>query len=77
VDRLLADLEKRRDRLDANTVLLVDEADMVGTRKLARLLEEANRAEAKVILIGDDRQLSSIDAGGGFRGLRLRLGQAS
>jgi conjugative relaxase-like TrwC/TraI family protein len=74
VDRLLGDLEQRRDRLDANTVLLVDEAGMVGTRKLARLLEEANRAEAKVILIGDDRQLSSIDAGGGFRGLRLRLG---
>jgi ATP-dependent exoDNAse (exonuclease V) alpha subunit len=70
----LADLEQRRDRLDANTVLLVDEAGMVGTRKLARLLDYANRAEAKVILIGDDRQLSSIDAGGGFRGLRLRLG---
>jgi conjugative relaxase-like TrwC/TraI family protein len=74
VDRLLADLEQRRDRLDSKTVLLVDEAGMVGTRKLARLLEEAERAAAKVILIGDDRQLSSIDAGGGFRGLRLRLG---
>jgi hypothetical protein len=74
VDRLLGDLEQRRDRLDANTVLLVDEAGMVGTRKLARLLDHANQAEAKVILIGDDRQLSSIDAGGGFRGLRLRLG---
>jgi conjugative relaxase-like TrwC/TraI family protein len=74
VDRLLGDLEQRRDRLDSKTVLLVDEAGMVGTRKLARLLDHANRAEAKVILIGDDRQLSSIDAGGGFRGLRLRLG---
>jgi conjugative relaxase-like TrwC/TraI family protein len=74
VDRLLGDLEQRRDRLDPNTLLLVDEAGMVGTRKLARLLNYANQAEAKVILIGDDRQLSSIDAGGGFRGLRLRLG---
>jgi len=74
VDRLLADLEQHRDRLDANTVLLVDEAGMVGTRKLARLLEHAGQADAKVILVGDDRQLSSIDAGGGFRGLRLRLG---
>jgi hypothetical protein len=74
VDRLLADLEQRRDRLDAKSVLLVDEAGMVGTRKLARLLDHAHQAEAKVILVGDDRQLSSIDAGGGFRGLRLRLG---
>jgi ATP-dependent exoDNAse (exonuclease V) alpha subunit len=55
-------------------VLVVDEAGMVGTRKLARLLDHAARAEAKVILVGDDRQLGSIDAGGGFRGLRLRLG---
>jgi ATP-dependent exoDNAse (exonuclease V) alpha subunit len=74
VDRLLADLEQRRQRLDAKSVLLVDEAGMVGTPKLARLLDHAHRAEAKVILVGDDRQLSSIDAGGGFRGLRLRLG---
>jgi ATP-dependent exoDNAse (exonuclease V) alpha subunit len=74
VDRLLADLDQRRERLDAKTVVLVDEAGMVGTRKLARLLDHAARAEAKVILVGDDRQLGSIDAGGGFRGLRLRLG---
>ena len=29
---------------------------------------------AKVVLVGDDRQLAAIDAGGGFRALRLRLG---
>jgi ATP-dependent exoDNAse (exonuclease V) alpha subunit len=27
-----------------------------------------------VVLVGDDRQLAPIDAGGGFRALRLRLG---
>jgi ATP-dependent exoDNAse (exonuclease V) alpha subunit len=27
-----------------------------------------------VVLVGDDRQLAAIDAGGGFRALRLRLG---
>jgi conjugative relaxase-like TrwC/TraI family protein len=74
VDRLLADLDQRREYLNAKTVLLVDEAGMVGTRKLARLLDHAARGQAKVILVGDDRQLGSIDAGGGFRGLRLRLG---
>jgi conjugative relaxase-like TrwC/TraI family protein len=60
--------------LDARSVLVVDEAGMVGSRKLARLLEHVNRAGAKAVLVGDDRQLSSIDAGGGFRGLRVRLG---
>ncbi len=74
VDRLLADLDQRRERLDPKTVLLVDEAGMVGTRTLARLLDHAAHGQVKVILVGDDRQLGSIDAGGGFRGLRLRLG---
>jgi conjugative relaxase-like TrwC/TraI family protein len=60
--------------LDARTVLVVDEAGMLGSRKLARLLDHAKRAGAKVVLVGDDRQLAAIEAGGGFRGLRLRLG---
>jgi conjugative relaxase-like TrwC/TraI family protein len=73
-DRLLADLDQGRERLDRRTVLVVDEAAMVGSRKLGRLLDHAQQAQAKVVLVGDDRQLASIDAGGGFRALRLRLG---
>ena len=74
VDRLLSDLEKRRLELDARSVLVVDEAAMLGTRKLAPLLDHAERAGTKVLLVGDDRQFASIDAGGGFRALRVRLG---
>jgi conjugative relaxase-like TrwC/TraI family protein len=73
-DRLLADLDHGTERLDSRTVLVVDEAGMLGSRKLARLLDHAQHAQAKVVLVGDDRQLSAIDAGGGFRALRLRLG---
>jgi AAA domain len=74
VDRLLLDLGKGRTELDARTVLVVDEAAMVATRKLAPLLGYADRAGAKVVLVGDDRQFAPIAAGGGFRALRLRLG---
>jgi conjugative relaxase-like TrwC/TraI family protein len=74
VDRLLLDLRGGRTELDGRTVLVVDEAAMVGTRKLAPLLGHADRAGAKVVLVGDDRQFASIAAGGGFRALRLRLG---
>jgi conjugative relaxase-like TrwC/TraI family protein len=73
-DRLLADLDHGRERLDGRTVLVIDEAGMLGSRKLARLLDHAQQAQAKVVLVGDDRQLAAIDAGGGFRALRLRLG---
>jgi conjugative relaxase-like TrwC/TraI family protein len=73
-DRLLGDLDRGREQLNPRTVLVVDEAGMVGSRKLTRLLERAQQAQAKVVLVGDDRQLAPIDAGGGFRALRLRLG---
>jgi ATP-dependent exoDNAse (exonuclease V) alpha subunit len=74
VDRLLFDLQAGRAELDSRTVLVVDEAAMVATRKLAPLLGHAERAGAKVVLVGDDRQFASIQVGGGFRALRLRLG---
>jgi conjugative relaxase-like TrwC/TraI family protein len=73
-DRILGDLDRGGEQLDARTVLVVDKAGMLGSRKLARLLEHAQQAQAKVVLVGDDRQLASIDAGGGFRALRMRLG---
>jgi conjugative relaxase-like TrwC/TraI family protein len=74
VDRLLLDLQRGRAELDDRSVLVVDEAAMVATRKLAPLLSHAERAGAKVVLVGDDRQFAPIQAGGGFRALRLRLG---
>jgi conjugative relaxase-like TrwC/TraI family protein len=74
VDRLLLDLGKGRLELHDRTVLVVDEAAMVATRKLATLLGHADRAGAKVVLVGDDRQFAPIAAGGGFRALRQRLG---
>jgi hypothetical protein len=55
-------------------VVVVDEAAMVGTRKLARLLTHAQTAGAKVVLVGDRHQLPEIDAGGAFAGLAKRLG---
>jgi hypothetical protein len=75
-DRLLIELDRdgARDVLGDRAVLVVDEAGMVGSRKLARLLDHAQQARAKVVLVGDDRQLAAIDAGGGFRALRVRLG---
>jgi conjugative relaxase-like TrwC/TraI family protein len=74
IDRLLLDLGRGRLELDGRTVLVVDEAAMVATRKLAPVLQHAERVDAKVVLVGDDRQFASIEAGGGFRALRLRLG---
>lgn len=59
--------------LSAGVVVVVDEAGMVGTRQLAAVIDLVDRAEGKLILIGDDKQLPEIDAGGLFRALVDRL----
>lgn len=65
---------RRGFELAPGSVLIVDEAGMVGTRDLVALADAAHRARAKLVLVGDDRQLPEIDAGGAFRALAQRLG---
>jgi conjugative relaxase-like TrwC/TraI family protein len=72
VDKLLIELD--RERLEPGSVVILDEASMAGSRKLGRLLDHAAATGTKVVLVGDTKQLSSVDAGGGFRGLVARLG---
>ena len=59
--------------LDAKTVVVVDEAGMVDSRKLAALVEITQAASAKLVLVGDHRQLQPIEAGGLFRALTERI----
>jgi len=54
-------------RLSPQDVLVVDEAGMVASRQLDRLLLAAREARAKVVLVGDPEQLQAIEAGGPFR----------
>ena len=63
-----------RTALSASYVVVLDEAGMVGTRALARLVESADDAGAKVVLVGDPRQLPEIEAGGALAGLINRVG---
>ncbi|MDP9389442.1 MAG: relaxase domain-containing protein, partial [Actinomycetota bacterium] len=58
---LLIDLEQRGDRLAPGTILLIDEASMVGTRELARLAVHVDRAGGAIKLIGDPDQHIAVD----------------
>jgi len=58
--------------LNERTVLLVDEAGMVGSADLAALIEAADAARAKIVLVGDHQQLGEIEAGGLYRALAER-----
>ena len=70
VTALLASLRRRP--LPPCAVVVLDEASMVGTRQLAALLDRVQSAEAKLVLVGDHRQLPELAAGGAFRGMVRR-----
>ena len=70
----LEDWDNERNLLSKDQVLVIDEAGMVGTRQMHKILEHAHEAGAKVILVGDNEQLQSIEAGGSFRGIIQRTG---
>lgn len=65
--------EKGEQLLGKQTILVVDEAGMLASRHMGRLLEEAHRGGAKVVLVGDPAQLQAIEAGAAFRAIAERL----
>ena len=72
--RLLASIARHEDALARWTLrtdqlIVVDEASLVSTFALDELTSAALDARAKVVLVGDGSQLSSVDAGGMFRTL--------
>ncbi|WP_299015115.1 Ti-type conjugative transfer relaxase TraA [uncultured Caulobacter sp.] len=74
--RTIASLEhqwtKDRELLDARDVLVIDEAGLIGSRQMERLLSAAEKAGAKVVLVGDPEQLQAIEAGAAFRSIAER-----
>lgn len=84
IHALLADWDRRHpdgtsaafDPLREGDVLIVDEAGMVESRIMRRVLVAAEKAEAKVVLVGDAQQLQAIGAGAAFRALEDTHGAA-
>jgi conjugative relaxase-like TrwC/TraI family protein len=66
--------EQHRWRLLPGQLVIVDEAAMSGTVDLAQLATQARRVGAKLLLVGDHRQLGAVPAGGAF-GLLARRGK--
>jgi Ti-type conjugative transfer relaxase TraA len=76
--RTIASIEHQwgqgRELLDRSSVLVIDEAGMIGTRQMERVVAEAEKRGAKVVLVGDPQQLQAIEAGAAFRSIAERHG---
>jgi ATP-dependent exoDNAse (exonuclease V) alpha subunit len=69
----VAGLLRRPRSLPPGTVLVVDEAGMLGTRDLEELLDLVGDTHGKLVLAGDPSQLPSIQAGGALQALNSHV----
>src|SRR5690606_28813060 len=53
-----------------SAVWIVDEASLLSARDTAKLFEQADKQNARVILVGDVKQLGSVEAGAAFAQLQ-------
>ena len=60
--------------LRRNTLVLVDEAAMAGTRDLVAIVQAVAASGARLLLVGDHHQLAEVSAGGGFEVALAQLG---
>jgi Ti-type conjugative transfer relaxase TraA len=74
--KLLQELTHGEKTLTAHSIVVIDEAGMLGSRLLHKILSRVHQAGAKAVLVGDPQQLQPIDAGGIFRLLSERTGYA-
>ncbi|RVH19932.1 Ti-type conjugative transfer relaxase TraA, partial [Sinorhizobium meliloti] len=68
--------ESGRETLQRGDVLVIDEAGMVSSQQMARILKAVEDAGAKAVLVGDAMQLQPIEAGAAFRAISERIGFA-
>lgn len=62
-----------RERISAKTVLVLDEAGMVDSRRFSELMALVKASGAKLVSIGDGNQLQAVEAGPAFRLLTHRI----
>jgi conjugative relaxase-like TrwC/TraI family protein len=63
--------------LGADSLMLIDEAGMVSTRDLEAVLSAAREAGAKVVLVGDRRQLASVGGASALRAVAEVVGRSA
>ncbi len=61
--------DRGMDTLTSRDILVVDEAGMLGSRQMERLVLETASSGAKLVLVGDWQQLQAIEAGASFRAI--------
>jgi Ti-type conjugative transfer relaxase TraA len=74
VDSFLYEQDKGRNTLTDRTILVLDEAGMLDSRKMSKLLRQCKEQGSKLICVGDQKQIQPIAAGQAFGSMKRAFG---
>jgi ATP-dependent exoDNAse (exonuclease V) alpha subunit len=63
--------------LDRNSVIVIDEVSLIGTKQMLDLLRIRDRTGAQIVMVGDPKQCQAIEGAGSIELLREALGAES
>ena len=73
IDSFLHQLKDGREVLTNKDILIVDEAGMIGSKRFDSLLQIAGEVKAKLIFLGDAKQIQPVEAGQMFGAIGTRF----
>ncbi len=73
IDRFLVDkkLQKNNQGRNHKNIWIIDEASMIDSNKMDQILKLAEQQKARVLVVGDHKQLESVGAGRSFKQLQM------
>ncbi|MGK8204498.1 AAA family ATPase [Burkholderia cenocepacia] len=77
IEKFTRDLEAGKITLNYGSVLMVDEAGMVSANHYHKLINIAEQTGSKLVLVGDNKQLSSVAYGNMFSSIEKELDSSS
>ena len=63
--------------LDRNSVIVIDEVSLIGTKQMLDLLRIRDKTGAQIVMVGDPKQCQAIEGAGSIELLREALGAGS
>ena len=75
VESFLSAMKSGRLALGRNTVVIVDEIGQLGTRQLNEILVAQKKDDFQLVMLGDPKQMQSVEAGSVIELLRRALGE--
>ncbi len=70
LDAFLLSAQREKQPAEKRALWILDEASLAGTEKIYELMRQAVRHDAKLVLVGDVKQLGSVEAGAAFKQLQ-------